>query len=473
MSNAEKIWIFEEDKATGLLIERILKKANIKTRYFDSSKVMLKALDKDFPDVVITDIDKVGVDSVDLLQMIQVKHPGLPVIITTANTDLETIVSAFNHGVFEYLTTPIESNELIETVQRAIAQSKTTQQNKITIMDHAELDTEMIAEAPAMKKVFRAIGRLARSNVTVLITGESGTGKELVAKALHKHSPRSKQPFIALNMAAIPHELIESELFGHEKGAFTGANTPRIGRFEQANHGTLFLDEIGDMPAELQTRLLRVLADKEFYPLGAQTSVKVDVRIITATHQNLDLLVADGLFREDLFHRINVIRLHIPPLRERVEDIGLLMRHFLNKHAKELAIESKILSAEAIEILNSYQWPGNVRELENLCRLLTIMTSGREIYLDDLPKQLKELNQEQANKLEFCQWELAFQDWLAYKFQTGKADIAKQSVLAMEKILIETALNYTNGRKHEAAILLGYGRNTLTRKLKELDIDTE
>ncbi|HSN24451.1 MAG TPA: sigma 54-interacting transcriptional regulator, partial [Methylomicrobium sp.] len=321
----------------------------------------------------------------------------------------------------------------------------------------------------AMQEVFRAIGRLARSNITVLINGDSGTGKELVAKALHKHSPRAKSPFIALNMAAIPKDLMESELFGHEKGAFTGAQTRRAGRFEQANGGTLFLDEIGDMPAELQTRLLRVLADGEFYPVGAHLSVKVDVRIIAAKHQNLELLVEQGRFREDLFHRLNVIRIHIPPLRDRKQDIPLLLKHFLTLAAQELNTEIKTLRPEAENYLSSLDWPGNVRQLENCCRWLTVMASGREIHLHDLPPEF--LNKAHDRETEDSSWESMLRNWVDRQLSTKEHEVAKQTIPAVETILIKAALNFTHGKRHEAAILLGYGRNTLTRKIKELGIE--
>jgi two-component system nitrogen regulation response regulator GlnG len=321
-----------------------------------------------------------------------------------------------------------------------------------------------------MQEVFRAIGRLARSHITVLINGESGTGKELVAQALHRHSPRADQPFIALNMAAIPKDLMESELFGHEKGAFTGAQNRRIGRFEQANNGTLFLDEIGDMPAEMQTRLLRVLAENAFYPVGSYSAVKVNVRIIAATHQNLETLVAEGRFREDLFHRLNVIRIHIPPLRERPQDIGLLMRHFLTESAKELSTEVKLLRPETEAFLCNLKWPGNVRQLENTCRWLTVMASGREIHLEDLPPELSQPPTELQTTAAPSDWESLFEQWVKQQLLSGKSDVAKQAIPRMEALLIETALAHTHGRKHEAAILLGYGRNTLTRKLKELNI---
>jgi two-component system nitrogen regulation response regulator GlnG len=321
-----------------------------------------------------------------------------------------------------------------------------------------------------MQEVFRAIGRLARSHITVLINGESGTGKELVAKALHRHSPRAQQPFVALNMAAIPKDLMESELFGHEKGAFTGAQARRIGRFEQANNGSLFLDEIGDMPAELQTRLLRVLADNEFYPVGAHSPIKVNVRIIAATHQNLETLVTQGRFREDLFHRLNVIRIHIPPLRERQQDIGLLMRHFLYQSAKELGTEVKILKPKAEAFLSSLKWPGNVRQLENTCRWLTVMASGREIHIEDLPPELSQSSHEHPEESTANGWESQFQNWVKQQLATDQHDIARHAIASVETVLIQTALSHTHGRKHEAALLLGYGRNTLTRKLKELNI---
>jgi len=320
-----------------------------------------------------------------------------------------------------------------------------------------------------MQEVFRAIGRLARSHITVLINGESGTGKELVAKALHRHSPRAKNPFIALNMAAIPKDLMESELFGHEKGAFTGAQVRRAGRFEQANGGTLFLDEIGDMPAELQTRLLRVLADGEFYPVGAHLAVKVDVRIIAATHQDLETLVEQGRFREDLFHRLNVIRIHIPALRERKQDIPLLLRHFLHQAASELGVEMKILKPEAEAFLSTLEWPGNVRQLENSCRWLTVMASGREIHLHDLPPEL--LNTPSEKEATVTDWESLLRTWIDRQLLTKEAEVAKQTIPTVEAILIKAALNFTHGKRHEAAILLGYGRNTLTRKIKELGIE--
>jgi two-component system nitrogen regulation response regulator GlnG len=413
-----------------------------------------------------------GLNGLELLSKVQYNHPNLPVIVMTAHSDLDSAVSAFNAGAFEYLPKPFDINEVVEVTQRACTQSNQADA-KQTNSDETREDTpEIIGGAPAMQEVFRAIGRLARSNISVLINGESGTGKELVAKALHRHSPRSKQAFIALNMAAIPKDLMESELFGHEKGAFTGAYTKREGRFEQANGGTLFLDEIGDMPADLQTRLLRVLSDNEFYPVGAHASIKVDVRIIAATHQNIESLVEQGLFREDLFHRLNVIRIHIPPLRNRKEDIPILMRHFLIRAADELSSEIKVLKPETEAFLSTLRWPGNVRQLENSCRWLTVMASGREIHIEDLPP---ELNSAEKDKLanQSNEWQSLLENTINNHLLLGDDEIAKTIISDVERILIKTALQHTAGRKNEAALLLGYGRNTLTRKIKELSIDLE
>jgi len=469
MQQLDKVWIVDDDKSIRWVLEKALQKAGIETQSFAIAHEVLKLLQTTLPQVLITDIRMPGMDGLELLKNIQQHYPELPVIVMTAHSDLESAVSAFHGGAFEYLPKPFDVNDVVETVQRACIHSK--QQNSVqNLPEIVEETPEIIGEAPAMQEVFRAIGRLARSHITVLINGESGTGKELVAKALHRHSPRSTQPFIALNMAAIPKDLMESELFGHEKGAFTGAQARRIGRFEQANNGTLFLDEIGDMPAELQTRLLRVLADNEFYPVGAHASVKVNVRIIAATHQNLETLVAQGRFREDLFHRLNVIRIHIPPLRERRQDIGLLMRHFLYQSAKELNTEIKTLKPESEQFLSNLKWPGSVRQLENICRWLTVMASGREIHIEDLPPELTLPSQDTVTTVDCGNWEQSFNNWVKQQLLGGKIDIAKQAIPAIETLLIEAALQYTHGRKHEAAILLGYGRNTLTRKLKDLNI---
>ncbi len=469
MSKPDNVWIIDDDKSIRWVVEKALQKAGIITRSFASGKELLSALQGDLPDALITDIRMPGMDGLELLDKVQHSHPNLPVIVMTAHSDLESAVSAFHGGAFEYLPKPFDIKDVVNLAQRACIHGRQQQDDAHRAATTIEPTPEIIGEAPAMQEVFRAIGRLARSHITVLINGESGTGKELVAKALHRHSPRSKNPFIALNMAAIPKDLMESELFGHEKGAFTGAQLRRAGRFEQANGGTLFLDEIGDMPAELQTRLLRVLADGEFYPVGAHLAVKVDVRIIAATHQNLEILVDQGRFREDLFHRLNVIRIHIPALRERKQDIPLLLRHFLHHAAVELGVEIKTLKPEAEAFLSTLEWPGNVRQLENSCRWLTVMASSREVHLHDLPPEL--LNTSLEKETVGTDWESLLRTWIDQQLLTKEAEVAKQTIPAVEAILIKAALNFTRGKRHEAAILLGYGRNTLTRKIKEFGIE--
>ena len=476
MTKQHHVWVTDDDKSIRWVIEKALNRNDIITRCFANARELLNALKDDTPDALLSDIRMPGMDGLQLLDKLQHSHPDLPVIIMTAHSDLESAVSAFHGGAFEYLPKPFDIEEMLALVQRACLHNQQQKDNKTQQTDDEHnAPPEIIGEAPAMQEVFRAIGRLARSHITVLINGPSGTGKELVAKALHRHSPRVQEPFIALNMAAIPKDLMESELFGHEKGAFTGASTRRSGRFEQANHGTLFLDEIGDMPAELQTRLLRVLADNEFYPVGAHSPVKVNVRIIAATHQNLEALVEKGLFREDLFHRLNVIRIHIPPLKERSEDISLLMHHFLAAAANELDAEVKQLMPETENYLCTLSWPGNVRQLENICRWLTVMASGREIHLTDLPPELLP-EYTSPQKIENSadtetNWELGLKQAIERKIQQGQQDIAKQVIALTEGILIKSALNHTQGRRHEAANLLGYGRNTLTRKIKELALE--
>lgn len=475
MTNNYHVWIAEDDKSIRWVIEKALKKNGITTQSFTNAYDLLDALNHETPDALLSDIRMPGMGGLELLEKLQKTHPNLPVIIMTAHSDLESAVSAFHGGAFEYLPKPFDLEEMTGFVERACIHSQQDKHKSLETFEN-ESAPEIIGEAPAMQEVFRAIGRLARSHITVLINGQSGTGKELVAKALHRHSPRAAQPFIALNMAAIPKDLMESELFGHEKGAFTGANIRRSGRFEQANNGTLFLDEIGDMPAELQTRLLRVLSDNEFYPVGAHMPTRVNVRIIAATHQNLESLVEQGLFREDLFHRLNVIRIHIPPLQERTQDVPLLMHHFLSVAAYELNSEVKILTAETETYLSTLSWPGNVRQLENICRWITVMASGREIHLVDLPPELqpkytvaKKISNTPKEE-EKNNWQLNLKTAIEEKIQLKEKGIAKQIIPIMEAILIKSALSHTQGRRHEAATLLGYGRNTLTRKIKELDI---
>ena len=469
MTKSETVWIIDDDKSIRWVVEKALQKADISTRSFSGATDLLGALQNDLPDALITDIRMPGMDGLELLNKIQLSHPNLPVIVMTAHSDLESAVSAFHGGAFEYLPKPFDIKEVVDLAHRACIHSKQQQIGVTDIHTAEETTPEIIGEAPSMQEVFRAIGRLARSHITVLINGESGTGKELVPKALHRHSPRAANPFIALNMAAIPKDLMESELFGHEKGAFTGAQSRRAGRFEQADCGTLFLDEIGDMPAELQTRLLRVLADGEFYPVGSYASVKVDVRIIAATHQNLEILVEQGRFREDLFHRLNVIRIHIPPLRDRKQDIPLLLRYFLNQAAIELNTEIKTLKPDVEAFLSTLEWPGNVRQLENSCRWLTVMASGREIHLHDLPPEL--LNTTAEKQPLGADWEALLSTWVDQQLVAKQSEVAKHTIPTVETILIKSALNFTHGKRHEAAILLGYGRNTLTRKIKELGIE--
>jgi two-component system nitrogen regulation response regulator GlnG len=463
------VWIIDDDRSIRWVLEKALEQTDIQTRSFDSGESILQILAREQPEAIISDIRMPGIDGLTLLGRIHEQFPQLPVIIMTAHSDLDSAVSSYQSGAFEYLPKPFDVDDAVSLVQRAVAharEQKATRQTAEPGLDQGS--THIIGEAPAMQEVFRAIGRLSHSNITVLINGESGTGKELVARALHHHSPRAGKTFIALNMAAIPKDLIESELFGHEKGSFTGAGGLRQGRFEQTNGGTLFLDEIGDMPPDTQTRLLRVLADGEFYRVGATSPIKVDVRIIAATHQNLEKLVQEGRFREDLFHRLNVIRIHLPKLSERREDIPKLAAHFLQQAARELSVESKVLKPDAEEYLCSLAWPGNVRQLENTCRWLTVMASGREVHILDLPPELQE---QSAPKSPTQDWQDSLRLWTEQELKHGKKGLLDTVVPQFEKIMIECALRQTAGRKRDASLLLGWGRNTLTRKIKELNIE--
>lgn len=468
MSRSETVWIVDDDRSIRWVLEKALQQEGMTTQSFDSAHGVMSRLARQQPDVIISDIRMPGASGLDLLARIREQHPRLPVIIMTAHSDLDSAVASYQGGAFEYLPKPFDVDEAVALVKRANqhAQEQQNQEAPPTLTRTPEI----IGEAPAMQEVFRAIGRLSHSNITVLINGESGTGKELVAHALHRHSPRAASPFIALNMAAIPKDLMESELFGHEKGAFTGAANLRRGRFEQADGGTLFLDEIGDMPADTQTRLLRVLADGEFYRVGGHTPVKVDVRIIAATHQNLETLVHAGKFREDLFHRLNVIRIHIPRMSDRREDIPTLARHFLSRAALELAVEPKLLKSETEEYLKNLPWPGNVRQLENTCRWITVMASGREVHISDLPPELLSLPQDSAP---VTNWEQALRQWADQALARGQSNLLDSAVPAFERIMIETALKHTAGRRRDAAVLLGWGRNTLTRKIKELGMKVD
>ncbi len=463
MSRSETVWIVDDDRSIRWVLEKALQQEGMTTTSFDSADGVLTRLTRQQPDVIISDIRMPGASGLDLLARIRELYPRLPVIIMTAHSDLESAVASYQGGAFEYLPKPFDVDEAVSLVKRAFQHAQ--EQQGLHVPVEQTRTPEIIGEAPAMQEVFRAIGRLSHSNITVLINGESGTGKELVAHALHRHSPRAASPFIALNMAAIPKDLMESELFGHEKGAFTGAANQRRGRFEQADGGTLFLDEIGDMPADTQTRLLRVLADGEFYRVGGHTPVKVDVRIIAATHQNLENLVQAGKFREDLFHRLNVIRIHIPRMSDRREDIPTLARHFLARAAQELAVEPKLLKTETEDYLKNLPWPGNVRQLENTCRWITVMASGREVHIDDLPPELLTQPQDSAPA---TNWEQALRQWADQALARGQSSLLDTAVPTFERIMIETALKHTAGRRRDAAVLLGWGRNTLTRKIKEL-----
>ncbi len=466
MARKENVWVIDDDHSIRWVLEKALQKDNMAVTTFDSGNGVLDALKKGEPDTLIADIRMPGINGLELLARIRGHYPQLPVIIMTAHSDLDSAVAAYQGGAFEYLPKPFDVDEAVALVRRACALRRQQQGERSEI--DAPQTPEIIGEAPAMQEVFRAIGRLSRSHITVLINGESGTGKELVARALHRHSPRSNKPFIALNMAAIPKDLLESELFGHERGAFTGAQTSRQGRFEQADGGTLFLDEIGDMPQELQTRLLRVLAEGEFYRVGGHTPTRVNVRVIAATHQDLEQRVREGLFREDLFHRLNVIRVHLPPLRQRREDIPLLMLHFLKMAARELEVEPKVLRPEVEEYLAKLDWPGNVRQLENLCRWLTVMASGRDIHLDDLPPDLRHQPMIPSTRND---WEDALRLWASQTLARGEGQILDRALPAFERILISVALEKTRGHRQDAARLLGWGRNTLTRKIKELALE--
>ncbi len=460
------VWIIDDDRSIRWVLEKALAREGIAFKSFASADDALATLQHEAPQIVISDIRMPGSSGLDLLQNLRLRYPHLPVIIMTAYSDLESAVSAFQGGAFEYLPKPFDIDHAVALIRRALEQS---QRKNIPAEDHAAAP-DILGQAPSMQEVFRAIGRLAHSHATVLINGESGTGKELVAHALHRHSPRSDKPFIAINTAAIPKDLLESELFGHERGAFTGAATTRHGRFEQAEGGTLFLDEIGDMPADLQTRLLRVLSDGNFYRVGGHQPIKANVRIIAATHQNLDERVKQGMFREDLFHRLNVIRLRLPPLRERREDIPLLAKYFLQKSASELGVESRTLSDTALRYLAAQDFPGNVRQLENLCHWLTVMTPTQQVEVADLPPELRE-NQVLATSA--ADWRSALRVQVTLALQRAEPHILDCFSQQFERTLITQALQHTGGRRIEAATLLGMGRNTLTRKIQELGLDAE
>jgi|TARA_B000000477_G_scaffold46364_1_gene39317 two-component system nitrogen regulation response regulator GlnG len=457
-----KIWVADDDAAIRMVLEESLSSAGFLTSVFPDADSLLEQLKTDKPDLIITDVKMPGSHGYDLLKYINDNFDEIPVIIMTAFTDMQAAIDSYGGGAFEYMPKPFDLDEAIEIVNRALEGKPTTKGLK------SKPSSEIIGKAASMQLVFRAIGKLSNTNATVLIQGESGTGKELIAKSLHKNSPRNDMPFVALNMADIPKELVESELFGHEKGAFTGAVDRRIGRFEQANGGTLFLDEIGDMPLECQTRLLRVLSNKEFYRVGGDKPIKVDVRILAATHQDLHSLVSLAKFREDLFYRLNVIRIEVPKLKERNDDIKLLATAFLKMHSDALGEELRVLSKEALEFLEKYDWPGNVRQLENICYWLTLMSPTQNIKVEDLPSEVKDYEAEEVEAS--SNWEQGLAAWLKGLSENKDSDLLDIVGPKLDKILIQTALEKTNGRKNEAAVLLGWGRNTLSKKIKELGL---
>ncbi|WP_019939226.1 nitrogen regulation protein NR(I) [Bordetella sp. FB-8] len=490
------VWIVDDDQSIRWVLEKALARAGVSTRSFYQSADVIQALGRDTPAALVSDIRMPGGNGLDLLRQIKERHPALPVIVMTAYADLDSTVAAFQGGAFDYLAKPFDVNEAVALIQRALKEGVAQDDPQIenSLLDGERMMTQ--SSSPAMQEVFRAIGRLAQSRVSVLITGDSGTGKELVARALHSHGSRSNGPFVALNAAAIPRDLLEAELFGHERGAFTGANTLRRGRFEEANGGTLFLDEIGDMPIELQTRLLRVLAEGSFYRIGGSQPVRVDVRIVAATHQPLEQRVEQGLFREDLFHRLNVIRLRLPPLRERIEDIPALANHFLASSARALGVPVKRLTPAAIAVLTRFDFPGNVRQLENFCHWLTVMAPGQTIDRNDLPPEIRAMEQggavagalarpvsmpathtptlaAGAEAAALDSWEDALMRDARRRLDRGEPAVMTTLTRQFEKILLQSALDASRGRRVEAASRLGIGRNTITRKLRELGIEDE
>ena len=472
----KNVWIVDDDRSIRWVLEKALQKADIPCKTFSEAESVLQAIKKEQPALILSDIHMPGKSGLEMLAEIKKSYPKLPIIIMTAYSDLDSAVASFQGGAFEYLPKPFDIDKAIELVRRATEESEEEEQTPAE-----ETASEIIGKAPAMQEVFRAIGRLSQSKATVLLTGESGAGKEVVARALHKHSPRSNAPFVAINMAAIPKDLMETELFGHEKGAFTGASAIRHGRFEQAEGGTLFLDEIGDMPAELQTRLLRVLSDGYYYRVGGHQSLKANVRIIAATHQNLEAMVRENRFREDLYHRLNVIRLRLPPLRERPEDIPLLVNHFLQKSAENLGVEPKLMSEEAMEFLKRFPFPGNVRQLENLCNWLVVMAPSQHIRETDLPEEVRNGEAEKVHKNGEVSgstpaggsWEELLKGEVKEMLKNQSPDLMKQLADTFESIVIGTALEYTHGRRVDAATRLGIGRNTITRKIAELKLESE
>ena len=459
------VWVVDDDQSVRWVLEKALRQAGMTARTFERAEHLLEAIAHGEPDVLITDVRMPGMSGITLLERLRATSPDLPIIVITAHSDLENAVAAYKGGAFEYLPKPFDIDEAMELVRKAARQSGADETEDT---EGAHGISSIIGQAPAMQEVFRSIGRLSGSSMTVLITGESGTGKELIARALHEHSPRASKPFVALNTSAIAADLLESELFGHEKGSFTGADSRRIGRFEQADGGTLFLDEIGDMSPALQTRLLRVLAESEFYRVGGQQSIKVDVRVIAATNQGLARAVKESRFREDLYHRLNVIRINSPPLRQRRADIPLLLNHYLGEAAKELETPAKSIDADAVDVLQSYDWPGNVRQLVNATRRLTVTAPGTVITTEDIPTDLggSETSQRAAQD-----WTRSLASWAERQLSTQSGPLLETALPEFEKTLIQIAMSQTGGHRQEAAKLLGWGRNTLTRKMKSLHLD--
>ncbi len=463
---ALQAWVVDDDQSVRWVLEKALRQAGIESRSFERAEHLLEAIDAGAPDVLITDVRMPGMSGITLLERLKEGNPDLPIIVITAHSDLDNAVAAYKGGAFEYLPKPFDIDEAVDLVKKAAREAANA--DAYDGAANGQMIPSLIGQAPAMQEVFRSIGRLSGSSMTVLITGESGTGKELVARALHEHSPRADRPFVALNTSAIASELLESELFGHEKGAFTGADSRRIGRFEQADGGTLFLDEIGDMSPALQTRLLRVLAESEFYRVGGQQSIRVDVRVIAATNQNLARAVKESRFREDLYHRLNVIRINTPPLRQRREDIALLIRHYLAKAADELKTSTKSIDGEALELLEAYDWPGNVRQLVNATRRLTVTAPGSVITPDDIPTDFGGRDQGDRQSSE---WTQGLESWATRRLSNGETPLLDTALPEFEKVLIRTAMAKTNGHRQEAAKLIGWGRNTLARKMKSLKLD--
>ncbi len=464
----EKIWVIEDDASIRWILNKAFEKLDASVDLFDNAEDALARLDSESPSVVLTDIRMPGKSGLVFLEEFKQQYADIPVIVMTAFSDLQTTVEAFKKGAFDYLTKPFDIDDALNVVEKALAQNK---QDGFATPIAIDSEHKIVGDSPAIQKIFTAIGRLSQSDINVLIFGESGTGKELVANALFENSPRNKKPFITINTAAIPIELLESELFGHEKGAFTGASSKRIGRFEQAHMGTLFLDEIGDMPLELQTRLLRVLQDGRFYRVGGHELIQSDVRVIAATNQNLSELVKAGKFREDLYHRLNVIQIELPPLRQRKEDIPLLVNYFISRNAQSLEIERKIIADHALQALTDYEWPGNIRQLENTCRWLMVMTPAKTIQISDLPEDLRDISKQPPQSQPSQNWQFQLAADIQQNLINGNKNLSNLYTQTLESVLYAQVLEHTKGHKINAATILGCSRNTITRKIKELKLN--